>query len=166
MSKYSEFFLNSKSSIVQLELLEISHSQFTKVYRVVRNAVDGVVVNTESAVSVPFEYYPLKITLGEERENLDFYLKIELGDLGELVENELSNIYKNDAFAEKPSVIYRTYRSDDLTTPLYGPVRLEITTLSYNKQGLVFEAKVPSLNISKTGEIYKPDRFPMLRGFI
>ena len=61
MSAYSEFFLNSKSSVVQLELVEISHPNFTKVYRVVRNAVQGVTVKLETGANATFEYYPLRI---------------------------------------------------------------------------------------------------------
>ena len=45
MSAYSEFFLNSRSSVVQLELIQISHPSFTKDYRLVRNAVNGVTVS-------------------------------------------------------------------------------------------------------------------------
>lgn len=45
MSAYSEFFLNSRSSVVQLELIQISHPSWTKDYRLVRNAVNGVTVS-------------------------------------------------------------------------------------------------------------------------
>jgi hypothetical protein len=45
MSAYSEFFLNSRSSVVQLELLQISHPDFSKDYRIVRNSVNGVTVS-------------------------------------------------------------------------------------------------------------------------
>jgi hypothetical protein len=30
----------------------------------------------------------------------------------------------------------------------------------------MFEAKAPSLNVNKTGELYTFDRFPMLKGFL
>ena len=166
MTTYAEFFLKSKSSVVQLETLEISHPNFTKVYRVVRNAVQGVTVTLENTSTATFDYYPLKIENAGVRDDLDQVLSISLGDLGEVLPKELDEVSSNDGFGTKPVVIYRTYRSDDLTRPLFGPVTLEVVSFAFNREGSSFEAKAPSLNINKTGEIYKLDRFPMLRGFL
>ena len=166
MSDYTEFFLSSKSSVVQLETLEISHPDFTQTYRVVRNAVSGVNVTLETAATASFSYYPLRITGVGLRENLDFGLKIDLGDLGEVLPTELDEVAGADGYGDKPTVIYRTYRSDDLTAPLFGPILLEVKSFSFNRQGSTFEARAPSLNVNKTGELYTLDRFPMLRGFL
>lgn len=166
MSRYAEFFLNSKSSVVQLETLEISHPNFTKTYRIVRNAVEGVTVALENGSLATFDYYPLRIENAGVRDDLDQSIKINLGDLGEVLPKELDEVSSNDGFGIKPIVIYRTYRSDDLTRPLFGPVTLEVSTFAFNREGSTFEAKAPSLNINKTGEIYSLDRFPMLRGFL
>lgn len=166
MSRYTEFFLNSKSSVVQLELLEISHPNFTKIYRVVRNAVEGVTVTLETGQSAQFDYYPLKISAIGARDNLDQALTINLGDLGDVLPKELDEVSSASGFGIKPTVVYRTYRSDDLLRPLFGPVLLEVESFAFNREGSTFEAKAPSLNINKTGERYKLDRFPMLRGYL
>lgn len=166
MTTYAEFFLKSKSSVVQLETLEISHPNFTKVYRIVRNAVQGVTVTLENASSATFDYYPLAIENAGVRDDLDQAITINLGDLGEVLPKELDEISSNNGFGTKPTVVYRTYRSDDLTRPLFGPVLLEVTSFAFNREGSTFEAKAPSLNVNKTGERYKLDRFPMLRGFL
>lgn len=166
MSKYAEFFLKSKSSVVQLETLEISHPNFTKTYRIVRNAVEGTTVTLENGSLATFDYYPLQIENAGVRDDLDQSIKINLGDLGEVLPKELDEVSSNNGFGIKPIVIYRTYRSDDLTRPLFGPVTLEVSTFAFNREGSTFEAKAPSLNINKTGEIYSLDRFPMLRGFL
>lgn len=166
MPTYAEFFLNSKSSVVQLETLEILHPDFTKVYRVVRNAVQGVTVTLENGSVQAFDYYPLKIENAGIRNDLDQSITINLGDLGEVLPKELDEVSSNNGFSVKPTVVYRTYRSDDLSRPLFGPVVLEVTTFSFNREGSSFEAKAPSLNVTKTGEVYKIDRFPMLRGFL
>ena len=166
MTTYAEFFLKSKSSVVQLETLEISHPDFTKVYRIVRNAVQGVSVSLENGSIQSFDYYPLKIENAGIRNDLDQSITINLGDLGEVLPKELDEVSSNNGFSVKPTVVYRTYRSDDLSRPLFGPVLLEVTTFAFNREGSSFEAKAPSLNITKTGEIYKIDRFPMLRGFL
>lgn len=166
MTNYTEFFLKSKSSIVQLETLEISHPDFTKVYRIVRNAVKGVTVTLETLQSVSFDYYPLQIENAGIRDDLDQAIKINLGDLGDVLPKELDEVSSNNGFGIKPTVVYRTYRSDDLSRPLFGPVTLEVSSFAFNREGSTFEAKAPSLNITKTGELYKLDRFPMLRGFL
>lgn len=166
MKTYAEFFLNSKTSVVQLETLEISHPNFTKIYRIVRNAVEGVTLALENGQSVTFDYYPLQIENAGVRDDLDQAIKINLGDLGEVLPKELDEVSSNNGFGTKPTVVYRTYRSDDLSRPLFGPVTLEVSSFAFNREGSTFEAKAPSLNVNKTGELYKLDRFPMLRGFL
>lgn len=166
MSAYSEFFLNSSSRVVQLECLEISHSLFTQTYYVVRNAAQGVTVTHEDASSHDYEYYPLRLRLSGPREDLDHTLKIELGDLGEIIPVELDAIRSGDGFSEFPVVKYRTYRSDDLATVLYGPLLLQVVNFTFTREGSVFEARAPSLNVTKTGELYKIARFPMLSGLL
>lgn len=166
MTDYAKFFLASRSDVVQLETLEISHSSFSKIYRVVRNAVNGVTVRTELSEEVEFEYYPLRIEGIGIRDNLDFGLKIDLGDLGEILPNEVDRVASDNGYDEKPMVIYRAYRSDNLQSPMFGPLLLEIGGFSFSREGASFEAVAPSLNNIATGELYKIDRFPMLRGFL
>lgn len=275
MSEYSEFFLNSPSTVVQLETLEISHPHFTKTYRVVRNATQGVTVDVEgyghnlfdpddldvepdffvnhltgalqanvlytatgfvpvapgrtytlsysharafydaegnflsgtnsfnpatfttpagaylarftmSKASVAtfqveegdtatpfkafgladFEYYPLRITNVGVRNDLDFGVQIDLGDLGEVLPLEVDAVSDADGFDLQPTVVYRTYRSDDLGSPLFGPLLLSVSSFSFTREGSTFEAKAPTISVSSVGELYKLDRFPMLRGFL
>lgn len=166
MPDYAEFFLNSKSSVVQLELLEISHPNFTQTYRIVRNSVEGLTVVLETGETAFFSYYPLQIEIGSTRDNMDQMININLGDLGEILPKEFDEIRNANGFGVKPTVKYRTYRSDDLTEPMLGPVFLEVESFAFNSEGASFEAKAPSLNVVRTGELYKFDRFPMLRGFL
>lgn len=166
MSKYSEFFLKSKASIVQLELIEISHPFFTETYRKVRNSLQSVTVTLETAIEATFDYYPLKITSMGARTDLESGFRVDLGDLGEVLPKEFDSIAFNDAFEIKPTLVYRTYRSDDLSEPLFGPVNLECSNFSFNSEGASFEAKAPALNNNRTGETYLFERFPMLRGFV
>lgn len=166
MSVYTEFFLKSRSNVVQLELLEISHPDFTQVYRIVRNAAAGVTVTLETAVVAEFDYYPCRITSLGNRDDLDQAFRIDLGDLGEVLPLELDAVAEADGFATKPEVLYRTYRSDDLTQPLFGPLELEVQTFAFKAEGASFVARAPQLNEDTTGELYKLDRFPMLRGFL
>jgi hypothetical protein len=166
MTDYTEFFLNNTGQIVQLETFEISHPSFTKIYRVVRNATNGITVAHEDGISYEYDYYPLSIQSLGARGDLDQGFRIVMGDLGEILPNELDEVTADDNFGIKPLVRYRTYRSDDLEHPMIGPYILEIASFTFNRQASTFEAKAPSINVNKTGELYKLTRFIMLRGLL
>jgi hypothetical protein len=166
-TRYAEYFLESRSSVVQLETIEISHPAFSKVYRLVRNAVGGLTAFVETGGSVFFEYYPMKLVPHHARDDLDFFLSITFGDLGEVLPKELDLVMTAPGgLSVKPTVKYRIYRSDDLSAPLYGPVRLEIESIAFDKEGATFDARAPGLNLTRTGEVYSLTRFPSLRGFV
>jgi hypothetical protein len=132
----------------------------------VRNNVAGLTATLETGVTQTFEYYPLKISDTGVRDNLDQKISITLGDLGELIPTELDLVEAANTFDVNPVCTYRTYRSDDLSAPLFGPVVLQIVTLAMTREGAAFDAQAPSMNINKTGEVYSMDRFPSLRGFL
>lgn len=166
-TNWTEYFLNSNSSIVQLEGLEISHPNFTQTYYVCRNCSRaGITLTHEDSTSHAYIYYPLKIKAAVADETLECKLQITMGDLGEILPKEFDAVFAANGFGTKPTVKYRTWRSDDLTTPLYGPLTLQITTFSSQADATQFDAGAPSLNINLTGEEYTIDRFPMLRGFL
>lgn len=166
MSEYSEFFLNSKSSVVQLETMEISHPNFLETFYIVRNATNGITVKLEDDAYHFFRYAPVRVSASNEKDDLDQIIKVEFGDLGEIVPPNLDAIEAASSFYIKPILKYRTFRSDNLETALFGPLILEIKTFTFTKDGCAFEAKAPSLNINKTGEIYSLDRFKMLRSLL
>lgn len=165
-SVYIEFFLNNSGGIIQFELLEISHPNFTKTYYTVRNATDGLTVTHENGDVIEYWYYPLKITSLGARGDLDQGFQISLGDLGEVLPTEVDAINSANGFNIKPTVKYRTYRSDNLLAPLFGPLIFEVQTFSFTREASTFEAKAPRLNINSTGELYKIDRFPTLRALL
>ncbi len=166
LETYKEFFLGSSSHVVELELLEISHPDFTQTYRKVRNARGGVTVTLEDSSVHTFDYAPMLIKQTETRDNLDYGFNITFGDLGEILPTEMDAVAAAGGFNVLPVVTYRAYRSDDLSAPMFGPVELEVQEFTFKEQGATFLAKAPSLNVSKTGESYTLDRFPMLRGFL
>ena len=166
MSDYTEFFLNSTGRVVGLDLIELSHSSFSKTWRLVRNATDGITVKHEDSNSYLYTYCPMKVVLGTSRENLDQTISITLGDLGDIIQNELERIEADDSWSERPMMKYRYYSSENLNSPIYGPILLEMNPLTCTFDGSNFEATAPSLNVSRTGEIYTLERFPMLRGFL
>lgn len=160
------YFLNSERRVVMFETLEISHPNFSQVYRIVRNSRYGITATLEDLTTVDFTFYPLAITPTGNNITLDQGYRIDLGDPGRTVSDEISNVYIADGQAEKPTLVYRAFRSDDLTQPLIGPETLEIGDISFNREGCTFEARAPRLNILRTGEIYDLIRFPTLKGFL
>lgn len=165
MSEYSEYFLASKSSVVMLETVELSHPNWSQVYRIVRNAVDGITATTEAGAQA-FTYYPLRIDYGGDRDDLDQVFTISLGDLGEILPAELDAVQAAGGFATPPTMIYRAWRSDDLATMIYGPVSLRVESFTFDRAGATFICRAQGLNSNRTGELYTLDRFPMLRGFL
>jgi len=167
VSEYTEFFLSTPSAVVQLDLIEVSHPSFARVYYIVRNAVRGVTVTLENGLGTrTYQYYPLKVEPLGFRDDLDQGFSITIGDTGDTLPDEIDRVFAFDTWDVYPTFTYRAYRSDDLTIPLYGPVNLVIENLTMNEEGAIFDAKAPSLNDGRTGELYRIDRFPMLRGLL
>lgn len=164
MSEYSEFFLRSSSRIVQLDLLEVYHPNFSKRYYIVRNAPLGVTVKHEDGNTRTYEYYPCKLEQNSSADDLDAGYKISLGDLGELLPDEIDRVRAANGFLTKPKVTYRSYRSDNLNQVMYGPILLEAGAFTFNLDGSTFEANAPQLNVNSTGEVYDLVRFDALRG--
>jgi hypothetical protein len=162
MSIYSEFFLNSKANVVQLETLEISHSAFSQTYYLIRNATQGITATDEDDNERFFEYCPMTLDAPEPKDDLDQILTVTLGDLGSIVAKEIKNVLAANAANEFPVCKYRTFRSDNLDAPLFGPLVLEIRKVPMKQGGASFQAKAPSLNTTRTGERYSIERFPML----
>lgn len=166
MSEYTEFYLKSRADVIQYETIEIYHSKFSRLYRVVRNSKNPITVILESGTSAVFEYYPLQIRQGGQRDNLDYSLDIDLGDLGDVIPKEIDRVRRLGGFSEKPKLYYRTYRSDTLTAPLFGPIELEVSEISFNAQGCSFTASPPVVNALETGIPYRIEDFPGLRAFV
>lgn len=166
MSNYTEFFLNSKASVVELDCFEISHSSFSQTYYLVRNSTLAITVTHENATEHEYLCAPMKVTFDKLRDDLDQIINIQFGDLGEIIPIELKRVRIDDKFKEYPKVVYRTYRSDVLTEPLYGPARLELAEASLTRMGSLLKIQAPSLNTNRTGENYRIARFPMLIGLV
>lgn len=165
MTTFRQFWLDHQSKIVPLDLIEISHPNFTKTYRIVRNKIGGGDFTIDGAPQT-FEYYPLRITPKSTRANLDYGEQIDLGDVGQIVPVEVDAIAAADGWGTKIKVRRWIFRSDDLTTPIWGPYTMETRSLPMKPGVTSFVASAPSLNMNRTGELYLPGRFPMLEGFI
>ena len=164
MSAETEFYLGAKASNVELELYEISHPNFSQVYRTQRQVKSGVTVTLETGEEAAFDYVPMAMTEAAVTGDLDYKVQIDFGDLGEILPLEYDRVAAADGFGVKPVLVLRVYRSDVLTAPMIGPLRLQIDAFTGKGEGTSFAAGAPSLNVNKTGESYTLDRFTMMRG--
>jgi hypothetical protein len=170
--RYTDFFLNSRADAPELDLLEITHPAFTQAYRIVRNARDGLVVDLPADPPIgampatAFIYRPVRVRRLAQSDDLDSAISIDLGDLGEVLPIEVDAVAEAGAFLIKPKVRYWSYRGDDLSAPIFGPIHLEVGNFAHNAEGVSFDAKAPQLNANRTGQLYRLETFPMLRGTI
>jgi hypothetical protein len=144
----------------------ISHPSFSKIYYIVRNAINGITATLEDATTHTFDYYPLAIKQVGSADDLDQKMEIQLGDLGEVIPQEIDRCYNAGTLGIKPQLVYRVFRSDDLTAPMQGPYYFDIPAIGAKKAASGFTAEAPRLNSNRTGESYAMDRFPMLQGFL
>lgn len=167
VSPQLQFFLSMGHTDVLLDCVQIGHPNFSKTYYKCRNCdFDGIDLLHENGQTVHYDYYPLSLSELADENDLDAGFRIDFGDLGEVLPFEVDNVQRAGGMLTKPTVVYRGYKSTDLTGPLLGPISLEATSFAFDKDGASFEASAPYLNNTKTGETYNPTRFPMLRGFL
>jgi hypothetical protein len=165
MSDPVEFFFGSRKSVVERETLEISHPDFSDRFLFVQGNRD-LTATLETGEVVTFQRMPMRIRKMASRGDLDYGIGVDLGDLGDRLPDEIDRVRVAGTLRIRPIVIYRAYRSDDLASPMIGPLRLEAQAIARTREGASFDAGAPYLNLSKTGELYTLDRFPMLRGFL
>lgn len=164
--KYIDFFLKRKVSVGGLDTIELSHPNFSQVYYLTRNHLKGFVANIDENTQVTFNYCPMRISKSAIKDDLDASVEINLGDVGQYLAKEIQNVEAVNGFEIMPTLIYRVYRSDDLSRPLYEPIVLEVDDVKYTREGSLITAKAPSLNVVGTGEKYDLKRFKMLKGVL
>ena len=161
-----DFYLKGNPNDALLQLIEVTHPAFSKVYRYVKNAVDGVTVTHENGVDYWYEYSPLSIKKSKSSDDLDQSLDIGVGDLGLEFPLEIDRLRASDYSQQKPSLHYREYLMSDLTKPMLSILNLEVTDYHPKSNGALFTCRAKQLNLSKTGEVYTLDKFPTMRGFV
>lgn len=161
LDRYARFLLNSSGSLYEFECLEITHPQFPKAFRYVRNDEDGLTVKHEDGLEYAYAYQQLGVSQQTVHNHLDQKLDVTIVDYDDDLIDALDLVTNG----QNPKVQLRKYRSDDLNTVLSTSGELEAKKISKDSYGKVtFEASTPSLNDVATGELYTFERFPLLRG--
>lgn len=161
-NKLKQFYASAPTNLRSIQVIEISHSQMTKTYYFWREPYSGTVtLDDESVVSVKPLNFNVELTADEN--NLDQVFKITLCTVDETDEFKTQLDLISVDTAEKISVIYREYLSDDLTTPMITAT-LTCENVTYNATTATLNAVSPRLNLNRTGETYNYADVPMLRG--
>jgi len=160
-----DFYLNSKSQVLQYDTLELSHPQFTQTYRIVRNNRVGAMLGV-AGVLQQFVYCPFRMERSTVEASLSQSIKITLADLGSIVQTELISVMRNEGYLIRPTVIVRCYRSDVPMEPIYGPVSLIASDITMTREGSAFTIQPPEVSNKRTGMIYTLEDYPGLRGFL
>ncbi|WP_286938879.1 DUF1833 family protein [Achromobacter sp. UBA4530] len=164
---YIDFFFGAPQSAAELQTLEISQPSFSQVWRLQSHYREGFWARLETGEQAFFQYVPMRLRPLEERANLDFGLTVTLGDLGEILPDEIQRARSAGTLrTNPPTVKYRAYRTDNLEEPMFGPVSLQARQIARSEDGAKFSATAPEVNANKTGVLYRTDVYPMLQGFL
>ena len=163
---YLDYFLNSNRNIIEHETFELSHPSFSQTRYFTKNDTTGFTATIETGQEVRFDYIPLEVMPDATKADLDLGFEIEFGDVGEILPLELDSIIADNSFTTKPELVYRVFRGDDSQNVLYGPIRLEIETVAFTKDGATIRANVRRFSLTRTGLIYRLTEFPTMRGYL
>lgn len=157
----TDYFLNSGSDMIRYECVSLSHPNFTQDYHLVRNAFDGLSVEIEGQ-TVDFEYCPMRVDHEARKEDMDYGVKIILGDVGELIEPEMRRIIAANALDIKPNAVF--YEIADGS--VIRQASLEVSAVQVVPEGASLELKPPSANNRSVGKVYTLEQFKGLRAFL
>lgn len=165
---WKEYLIKVPTDKREYRTVEIYHPQFSGVLRFVQDYEDQVLKLESTAprnpsVSVNFTASTLTIKEPGEKANAGPVLIVNMGAVGNEVQNELDNI-TDSGFLTPIEVIYRRFYEGDTSGPVlvYNLSASELKFESY--KGVAFTARDIDFVNRPAGEIYTLERFPGLVG--
>ena len=157
------FLASAPQTVHAVQTIEISHSAMTQAWCLWREPYAGTTY--ADGVAKAMIACNIDIKLASSQGNLDqkFSISISTVDPANTLRNQLDRIPV--ATAEKIQIVYREYLSDDLTAPQATAV-LQGESISYTRGAATFLAVSPRFSMLRTGAVYSPRDFEMLRGFL
>ena len=152
----------------QVEVIELSHSAFTKSYYLAHQLKDDFQVTLETGETVTVQYAPMTVEKESSGSLLLGDRSITIQQINDLVAREEERIPVSST--EKPVVKVRTFvmRKDGTCSGVAsGPYKLFVSSIDYNESNNSCKltcSTVPT-NIAECGEVATIERVPMLAGF-
>lgn len=157
------FLASAPQTIHPVQTIEISHSAMTQAFCLWREPYAGTTY--ADGVAKAMIACNISIKLASSQGNLDqkFSISISTVDPANTLRNQLDLIPISTA--EKILITYREYLCDDLATP-QASAMLQAEAISYVRGAANITAVSPRLSMLRTGVVYSPRDFQMLRGFL
>ncbi|MCK5614627.1 DUF1833 family protein [Candidatus Pacearchaeota archaeon] len=163
---YRRFLASAPGDQREFRTIEIFHPDFSEILRFVEDQVDRqLTLNTDAPRNagelVTFTSISMKVTEPKENRDADQVLTVNLGAVGNEVEDQI-DLITPDGFLTQIEVIYRKYYSGDIGQPVVT-LSLSAGTLSFNNYDSVsFSAEDTDFVNKSSGETYDLNRFPGL----
>ena len=161
---YELYLHNNPEEQRLIETISITHSEISQDYYIVREP-DGETLFLEDGTEQFFQGVNFEVSKSTDSDDLDEEFSIVFDDADGTLKNEASRITISSS--EFPVVTYRAYIDSDVSSPAYGPIKLQGTSMTAGNDGQVtVTAKSPSLNVNRCGELYTYERFSSLKSFL
>ena len=163
MSDQNNFFLTDTSGIRKVETIQLYHPDFGNLYFQSDWIDEDFVAKDENAQTITFPYQLFTVDLGNILADLDQEVTVSFQDYDDDLKDKLFNADHMTAIKFR----YRSYRDDDLESPLDTLQTLNVLSISTDDSGVItFRANAEMLNAVKTGIRYTLVEYPLLKGTI
>lgn len=164
---YKKFLASAPTAQREFRTIEVYHPSFIKTYRFVKDFEDQTfklesTAPRNASQNILFEALSIEIQEPRESQDGDQLLTVNLGSIGNEVEQALQTITGED-YLIPIEIIYRKYYSGDLENPI---IVLTLTASNFVFQGYTivsFTGEDTDLANKQSGELYTLERFPSLR---
>lgn len=163
---WAQYLVQAPTDKREFRTIEIYHPDFSSVLRFVQDFEDQTLLLEADAprnpsTNVLFTAINLDIQEPGEKSNTGPVLVVNLGAVGNEVQDQLDNITDNGLLTPV-EVIYRRYYEGDITGPVLV-FKLSAANLKFQSyEGVAFTASDIDFANRKAGELYTLERFPML----
>lgn len=166
--EYKKFVASMPQAQREFRTIEIFHPDFSSLLRFVQDFTSDSFTLESTAprnpgASVVFDAIAAKIIEPKEAGGIDSVLTVDLGAVGNEVNDQVDQITPDGALIPI-ELIYRKYYSGDLTTPVLV-LTLSVSEINFQGySGVGFLAEDSNLTTKRAGELYTIERFPTLKG--
>lgn len=166
--EYRRFLASAVFAEREFRTIEIHHTDFSETLRFVRDYEDQTLTLEPTAprnpsTAVLFTALSMNIKEPGETQDVDQVLKVDLGAIGNEVQDQIDQITTSETFTPI-EVIYRKYYSGDISEPVLI-IQLSASVLQFQGYSSVaFTAEDVDFSNARSGELYTLERFPTLQG--
>lgn len=167
LDEYKKFTASAPEAQREYRTIEMYHPDFSELLRFVKDFKDIDLTLESNAPRNPgasVTFTALSMNLNEPGENgkIEQSLTVELGAVGNEVNDQLSQITETGAL-QSVELIYRKYYSGDLSEPVLV-LSLTVSDISFKGyEAVTFTGEDTNFAVKRAGELYTLERFPTLR---